>query len=203
MIKKYMILISAVLVIAIFTSTSSASLLSTKARLYEILQENTTFRRIVERISQITTSVEDSISNDADEDIDIPESEGPEEDVLLPETIDVDGEITPDNGDEVVVEEDDSEENPTVDTNGEEGTTLNDEPTIDENGEVEATNDITVEEDGEEGRTIDRIIEVVTETNTVFGDVLQRIVERTYAPGTTESNGSAENIVDNVVVTDN
>ena len=169
MIKKYIILISAILVIGIFTSTSSASLLSTKAGLFERLQESTIFRKIVERLSQVTTNIENSISNDADEDNDIPESDGPEEDVLMPEKIDVDGEVTPDNGNEVATEENDPGETPTVDTNGEEGATLNDEVTVDENGEVGTANNITVEQDGETGRTLERVIEIVKEHSVIIG----------------------------------
>ena len=202
MIKKYIILISAILVISIFTSTSSASLLSTKAGLFERLQESTIFRKIVERLSQVTTNIENSISNDADEDNDIPESDGPEEDVLMPEKIDVDGEVTPDNGNEVATEENDPGETPTVDTNGEEGATLNDEVTVDENGEVGTANNITVEQDGETGRTLERVIEIVKEHSVIIGAMLERIVERTFASGTTESDGVVESIVDNVVVTD-
>jgi len=179
MIKKYIILISAILVILMLASTSSASFLFSKGEIYERLQESSIFRNALDRVSQIISHDDSSVS------------------------IDIIGEVTPDNRDAVVVEENDLGETTTVDVNGEEGATLNDVVIVDENGEEGATNEITVDEDGENGRTIERVIDIITENNVVIGTVLQRIIERTFAPGTTESSGVTENIVDNVVVTDN
>ena len=51
MIKKYMILICAILVIIIFTSTSNASFLFSKGGIYERFQERLAFKKILDRIS--------------------------------------------------------------------------------------------------------------------------------------------------------
>ena len=189
MIKKYVILISAILAIAIFISTSSASILSTREKMLERIHENAFLNRAYERILQISSNNDNSV-----------DSGSSREGNSLQETIDIDGNVTPDNGNKVVVEENDLGDNTTIDINGKEGTTLNDKPIVDENGEVGITNGIIVKEEGENGNTIDKIIEIVTEHNVVLGTALQRVVEHTFAPGTTESVGVSENIVDTVMV---
>ena len=189
MIKKYVLVPAVLLIILLFTSTSTASLLSSKQSIYERFQENSVFGNLLEKISQIVSYNDNNmaIEADSDDEDDLMDSDGPEEDVLLPEeTVNVDGEITPDDGNELVVEDGDLGDNPTIDIDGKEGATLNDE--------------VTVETDGEEGRTLVRIIDIITENNEKIGAMLQKVVERTFAPGTTESEGVAENIVDTVVV---
>lgn len=188
MIKRYLLVVSVFLVIILFTSTSTASIVSSRQRILQRFQQNSVFTKILEKLSQIASSNDNSISTDSDEDEDddIMEEDGPEENILLPKIWNMVGEITPDDGDDPVVEENDLGETPTIDIDGEEGAYLNDEPTIDINGE--------------NGRTIDRVIEIITECNEKFESVLEKVVERTFAPGTTESDGVAENIVDTVVV---
>ncbi len=88
----------------------------------------------------------------------------------------------------------------TIDADGSEGTTLFNESTVVENGDVGTTNEITVEKDGETGNTLERVINIIIEHNEQFGARLQRVVERTFAYGTTMSDGVAENIVQTVVV---
>ena len=200
MIKRYVMLISAILVILMFTSTSSASFLFYEEKIYERLPENSPLRKILDRFSQVIVSNNDnSVSiydeND-DEDYDVKYDDGehdaddlgdgPIEDILLPNVLEEGFYWTPDGGNEPVVEEDNLGTPPTIDIDGEEGTTLNEDPIIDEDGEI--------------GRTLYRVIEVITEINVKIGPMLEKIVEHTYAPGTTESDGVAENIVDTVVV---
>ena len=198
MIKKYIMLISAIFVILILTSTGNASFLSLDGDATEESQENSIFKRVFERISQIISYKNSRISsNDEDaQNDDLTDPDVLEEDLLLQETIDVIGEITPDNGNEEVTEQENLDGNPTIDIDGEEGTTLNDELIIDEDGEVGVTDIITLDQDGTEGRTLERIIEIFTENK----KDIEKIVERTFALGTTMSEGIAENIVDTVVV---
>ena len=201
MIKKYIMMLAVLIVILMFTSTSSASFLLFREKMYERLSENSPLKNMLDRFFQFTSDREDSMSidtNDVDDgEYDDDSETGPEEDVLLPKIWNVVGEITPDDGNETV---DDLEETPVVDVNGEGGTTVNDDPTVEENGEVGINNESTVEENGENGSTVDGLIEIVTKRNVVLGEILQRVVERTFAPGTTESDEIAENIVDTVVV---
>jgi len=207
MIKKYLMLISIIFVIALFTSTSSASYLFLKGEIYEKLKEKSTFRNALERIPNIISKVEKIElidSDESDEDNDLIELDSPKKEPvyteILKETIDIIGELTPDNGNEAVVEENYLGETTTVDINGEEGTTLNDAVIVDENEKVEDTSKITVEKDGQTGRILEKVIEI-TQSNVVIGKLLQTVVEHTtYASGTTDSSGIVENIVDNVVV---
>jgi hypothetical protein len=201
MIKKYIMIISAILVMLMFTSTSSASVLFSKISIYERIQEKSIFKKALEKITKTVAQKGSIVQVDSDEnDEDLEDADAPNQDVLLPETIDVVGEVTPDNGNEPVIEEDELEDTPTIDVDGEEGVTLNDEITVDTNGEVGTTGVTTVDQDGTEGITLKRIIEIFTEKNGMSGTVLQKVVERTFAPGTTESDGVAENVVDTVVV---
>ena len=187
MVRKYLLAAAVFLMILFSTSTTTASLLSLRERMYERFQENSAFRLLFGRISQFVFYKDDEATD----------SDGPEGDVRLPNIIDVDGEVTPDDGNETVVSKDDSEDTPTIDINGEEGTTLINGSTVNEN---KATNDTTVEKDGEKGRTLERVIEIITGYNGKLGAMLERVVERTFAPGTTQSDVVAENIVDKVVV---
>jgi len=189
------------LVVVFCVSTSTASLLSARERIYERFQEHAAFRIALERMSQISTQNGNIIILDDAEDDDLIDSDEPDEDVLLPETINVVGEITPDNGDDVVVEEDELDEASTIDIDGLEGANLQDEQIVDENGELEVISEVTVDRDGETGRTIDRIIEIIAESNGQFGTMLQRVVKHTYASGTERSLGGAKaDIAGHVVV---
>jgi hypothetical protein len=123
--------------------------------------------------------------------------DGPKEDVLLPKIWDLVGEKTPDDGNEPV---DDSEETSTVDSGGEDGVTQDDEWTVDLDGdEGAASNEMTIDE-GEWTVDLERVVEIVTEHNVKLGEMLQRVVERTFASGTTESDGTVENDIVGVVV---
>ena len=191
MIKKYVMLISAILVILMFTSTSSASFLSSKEKIYERLSENSLLKNILDRFSQVASDGKDSMSIDTDDDDgnDDDSEDGKEEDVLLPKIWNMVGEITPDGGNEPV---DDLEETTTIDSDG----------------EIGATQDDWTVEKGTTTVKLERFVKIVTELNGNLGAFLQRVIERTVAtdengislPG---SGGSAENnIVDNVVLTD-
>lgn len=211
MIKKYVTILAILLAILMFTSTSTASFLSLKGKIYERLQENSAFKKVLERISQIVSYNDNIASTDADkddedeEDDDLMDTDDPlEEDILLPKIWNLVGEKTPDDGNEPV---DDSEETAVIDVQDDKDeTTQQDELTVDLDGNKEAINgeaidkgEWTVEHDGE-GGTLDRFVKIFTERNVKLGAMLQRVVERTFAPGTTESDGVAENIVDTVVV---
>jgi len=202
MIKKYVMIVSAILVIFMFTSTSSASFLFSKGKIYEMLSENSPLKNILNRLNRVvynsddaSLDEEDDETNDEDDgeyddgmhDEEI-EPDGPDkkgEDNLLPKVLEEGFYWTPDDGNEIVVEENTLEETSTIDVDGKEETTLEDKPTVDETGK--------------EDTTLERVIEIIKENNRKIGDMLQRVVEHTYAPGTT-SGGTSENIVENVVV---
>ena len=193
-IKKYVMMISVLLVMLMFTSTSTASFVFSKGKIYEMLPENSAFKRILDKLSQIASNNDAGVLIDTDEDDgeddDMMDTDDPlKEDVLLPKIWDLVGEKTPDDGNEPV---DDSEE------------TLN---TIDPpDGDEEAINGETIDE-GEwtvEAETptvkLERFVEIVMGRNVKLGGMLQRLVEHTFAPGTTESDGTAENDIVGVVV---
>ena len=183
------------LVILMFTSTSTASFLFPMGKIYEMLPENSPLKNILDRLSQVISNNNDIVSNDADEedddetddeDDDMMDTDDPlEEDVLLPETIDIVGEITPHEGN--YIDEDDDENI----------TNTIDHP--DGDGDVNATNGLTVDE-GVWTVKLERFVEIVMERNVQLGGMLQRVVERIFAPGTTESDGTAENDIVDVVV---
>jgi DNA-binding ferritin-like protein (Dps family) len=85
----------------------------------------------------------------------------------------------------------------TIDINGEEGATLNEETIIDENGEVGAANDeIIIEEGGSDNNgTLECIIEIITERNGQIGEILQRVIKRSYV-----SEGGVETIIEGTVI---
>ena len=189
MIKKYVMLISAILVIIMFTSTSSASFLFSKEKMYERLSENSLLKNILDRFSQVNKGI---VSDNADkEDVAYDDSEyddgmtdsddGPEEDVLLPKIWNLVGEKTPDSGNEPV---NDSEETQSVKW--------------------------TVDHDGE-GGTLERFVKIVTEHNVKLGAMLERVIKCTvstdengFFSGTNwiagETVGTAENYKADVVV---
>lgn len=190
MVKKYMAIVGVLLVIILFTSTSTASFSSLQEKIFERLQENLFFRNISENILQIAYNNEDDIDPELDQD-------GMTEDERLPKIWDLIGEKTPDDSDEEVVDNCYIENNYTMDINN---TDINDNFIIDQNGKAGTNGEIIVEKDGEVGRTLEKIIEIISENNEKLGTIIGKIVEHTYAPGTTESNGIAENIVNNVVI---
>jgi len=209
MIKKYVMIIAMLLTILMFTSTSTATFLSAKGTIYERLPENSAFKRILDKLSLIASNNDDGVLIDTDEDDgeenDDEDDDGmtdpdddPEEDVLLPKIWDLVGEKTPDDGNESV---DDSEETlNTIDPpDGDDDGVVWDNGTVDPDGDEEAINEETIDE-GEWTVKLERFVEIVMERNVQLGEMLQRVVERTFAPGTTESDGTAENDVVDVVV---
>ena len=212
MIKKYVMSISAILVILMFTSTSSASFLFSKEKIYDMLPENSPLKNIVDRFSQIIVSNSDTsmLIDDGKEDDETDDEgeyddgehddeidpDGPEEDVLLPKVWNMVGEVTPDDGDEPV---EGSEEITTIYSDDEVGAT-SDGMTIDE-GEW------TVDHDGE-GGALERFIKIVTERNIKIGVMLEQVIKRTITTdengiSSPKSGGSAENdIADNGILID-
>jgi len=230
MIKKYTLLITAILVILMFTSTSTASFLFSEGIFYERLPENSPLKPILDRLYQVAYNNDDDVALDADGEDDetddeddgeeddgeyddeIDPDDGPEEDVLLPKIWNMVGEKTPDDGNELV---DDSEETTTIDSDCEVGATQ-DEWTVDLDGDGgAASNEITTSDYIAEGEwtveagtttvKLERFVKIVTELNGNLGAFLQRVIERTVAtdengissPG---SGGSAENNIVDVVV---
>ena len=204
MIKKYVMMISVLLVMLMFTSTSTASFVFSKGKIYEMLPENSAFKRILDKLSQIASNNDAGVLIDTDEDDgeddDMMDTDDPlKEDVLLPKIWDLVGEKTPDDGNEPV---DDSEETlNTIDPpDGDDDGVVWDNGTVDSDGDGGvASNEITIDE-GEWTVKRERFVEIVMERNVQLGGMLQRVVERTFAPGTTESDGTAENDIVDVVV---
>jgi len=191
MIKKYVMIVAVLLVIFMFTSTSTASVVSGRGKIYEMLQENfhkyPVIKNIIEKFSQVVSDNDDSVpiytddDNDGDdEDYDDGEHDdeidpdGPKEDVLLPKVWNIVGEITPDGGNEPV--EDLEETSNTIDLpDGDEDGALSSDGTIDLNGKEGAVvaNEKIIDKNGGEG--------VITEKWTVdegeWTVKLDRIVE--------------------------
>jgi len=210
MIKKYVVIISVLLVMLMFTSTSTASFVFSKGEIYEILPENLAFKKILDKLSQIASNNDDGVLIDTDEDDDVDDGEdddgmvdsddGPEEDVLLPKIWDLVGEITPDDGNEPVDDGGVVWNNGTVDSDVDDGGVVWNNGTVDsDGGDGVASNELTIDE-GEWTVNLERFVEIVTEYNVELGGMLQGVVERTFAPGTTESDGTAENDIVGVVV---
>ena len=181
-------------------ATSTAALTTSNEKVYSRLRQHSMFYRALSMLSNPDTCIDSPLSNEADVDIDLPDSD-PLDDVLLPETISVEGPVTSDNGNEPVTSSydssDDSADSPTVDVDGPEGQTLQDSWTIDEPGVDEVVSNV-VEENGDKGVTLVRVIDNFVECNR-FGDMLKNVVERIYAPGT-GPGGTATPVVSNVVV---
>jgi hypothetical protein len=207
MIKRYVLLIAMIVTILVFTSTSTASFLFSKGKMYENLPKNLPLYTILDRLSQVISDNNDIELNDVqdndDEDDDLVNSDGPLEDVLLPETIDIDGEITPYEGNYIEINE--SEETATIDSDEEVGLTQG-EWTIDsaeDKGTASHETTIaeaewTVDYDGE-GGTLKRVVEIVTEVNGNLGARLERVIAHTTSSsdsvGTTEVPITAEIVV--------
>jgi len=165
MIKKYVMLISAILVILMFTSTSSASFLSPKGKIYEMLPENSPLKNILDRFSQVivsnndnSLSIDDDIEDDETDDDDGEYDDGEHDDEidpdgpdkkgvdnLLPNVLEEGFYWTPDGGNEPVVEPSN-----TIDTpDGYEDVVSSDDGAIDYPDGV-ASNEITTDEGGED-----------------------------------------------------
>ena len=203
-----------------FVSTSSASFLLHREKIYNNVRENLMFKKVVVNFFQLVTNIEENKirnangntnddettdaddADEGDENYDIDEPETPEEDVLLPKEWNLVGEKTPDDGDEPVIEENDLEDNPTIDIDGPEGTTLQEESTIDINGEEGTTNEVIIVEDGDTETIFEPEVEVVVSYNGNVGTFLKRVIETTVSTDGTssDSGGSAENIKSEVVV---
>jgi len=159
MIKKYAMIIAVLLVILMFTSTSSASFLFSKGNVYERLPENSPLKNILDRFSQVIVSNNDnSVSIDDDKEDDETDDEddgeyddgehddeidpdGPKEDGLLPKIWEKNVYITPDGGDEPVL---DSEETTTIESDGSIAGATQEEWTVDsDGGKGVASNEIT------------------------------------------------------------
>jgi len=114
MIKKYVVLISAILVILMFTSTSTASFLFSEGKIYERPPENSPLKNILDRFYQIASDKKDSMSIDTNDeyydgnDVDDGEHDeidpvGPDKkgvDNLLPNVLEEGFYWTPDDGNE-------------------------------------------------------------------------------------------------------
>ena len=179
MIKKSVVLLVVVLLMVCFTSTGTASLVSSKEELYERFHDHPVFRTVMERISQLVVYTGNSGLVDGDEE----ESE--------------------DTGGEPV---DDADDTPTVEVEEDiDEASQSEGVTVDEAGATEVVNEETVdagdwvvEQDGE-GGTLERFVRIVTVCDGKIGAMLQRVVERTIAPDTEASTGNAEHIVNTVV----
>ena len=210
MIKKYVMIVAVLLIILMFTSTSTASFLSTTGKIYDRLPENSPLKNILDRFSQVTSNNNDIVSNDADADEDDGEEDddddddeidpdGPKEGGLLPKIWDMVGEKTPYEGNYIDEGDDENITNTIDHPDGDDDGVVVDNGTVNPDKDVNATNGLTIDE-GEWTVKLERFVEIVMERNVQLGGMLQRVVERTFAPGTTESDGTAENDVVGVVV---
>ena len=208
MIKKYVMIVAVLLVIIMFTSTSTASFLFSKGSIYERLPENSPLKNILDRFSQVISNNNDIVSNDADEDDSEEEDDGeyddeidpdgPKEGGLLPKIWDMVGEKTPYEGNYIDEGDDENITNTIDHPDGDNDGVVVDNGTVNPDKDVNATNGLTIDE-GEWTVKLERFVEIVMERNVKLGGMLQRVVERTFAPGTTESDGTAENDVVGVV----
>lgn len=201
-------IVAVLLVIIMFTSTSTASFLFSKGSIYERLPENSPLKNILDRFSQVISNNNDIVSNDADEDDSEEEDDGeyddeidpdgPKEGGLLPKIWDMVGEKTPYEGNYIDEGDDENITNTIDHPDGDNDGVVVDNGTVNPDKDVNATNGLTIDE-GEWTVKLERFVEIVMERNVKLGGMLQRVVERTFAPGTTESDGTAENDVVGVV----
>ena len=192
MIKKYVMIIAVLLVILMFTSTSTASFLFFKGKIYERLPENSPLKNILDRFSQVISNNNDIVSNDADEDDseeeddgeydDEVDPDGPKEDGLLPKIWDMVGEKTPYEGNYIDEDDDENTTNTIDHPDGDDDGVVGGNGTVNPDGDVNATNGLMIDE-GVWTVKLERVVEIVTELNGVA--LLQRVVERIFAPGTT------------------
>ena len=204
-------IIAVLLAILMFTSTSTASFLFFKGKIYERLPENSPLKNILDRFSQVISNNNDIVSNDADEDDSEEEDDGeyddeidpdgPKEDGLLPKIWDMVGEKTPYEGNYIDEDDDENITNTIDHPDGDDDGVVWGNGTVDPDGDgdVNATNGLTVDE-GEWTVKLEWFVEIVMERNVQLGGMLQSVLERIFAPGTTESDGTAENDIVDVVV---
>ena len=184
-------------------ATSTAELTTSNEKVYSRLRQHSMFYRALSMLSNPDTCIDSPLSNEADVDIDLPDSD-PLDDVLLPETISVEGPVTSDNGNEPVTPSYDSSydsaDSPTVDVDGPEGQTLQDSPwTVDEPGVDEVVSNVVVVDNGETDIRINKVVENFISCNGEIGTLFKPIIERIYASGT-GPGGTATSVVSNVVV---
>ena len=209
MIKKYVI-IAMLLAILMFTSTSTASFLFSEGKIYEGLPENSPLKTMLDRLYQVAYNNDDDVALDVEEDDEtddedddeIDPDDSPEEDVLLPKIWNMVGEITPYEGNYTDEGDDENITNTIDHPDGDDDGVVVGNGTVNPDKDVNATNGLTIDE-GEWTVKLERFVKIVTELDGDIGALLQRVVERTFAPGTTESDGTAENdVVDDIVLTD-
>ncbi|MEA2055235.1 MAG: hypothetical protein U9O49_00160 [Candidatus Thermoplasmatota archaeon] len=211
MIKKYAMIVAILLVILILVPTSTASFVFSKGKIYEMLPENSKFKKILDKLSQIASNNDEDVLIDADEndeeyddgEYDNDSDDGLEENVLLPKIWDLVGEKTPDNGNKPIDGSEDTSNtidhpdgndnevvwnNGTVGPDGDDGGVVWGNGTVDSDGnEGIASNETTTPDYIDEGKwTVKQFVEIVTERNVKLGTMLERVIERTVA---TDGNG--------------
>ena len=217
MIKKYAMIIAVLLVILMFTSTSSASFLFSEGKIYEGLPENSLLKTMLDRLYQVAydnDDDDDDVALDVEEDDETDDEDdgeyddemdpddGPEEDVLLPKIWNMVGEITPYEGNYTDEGDDENITNTIDHPDGDDDGVVVGNGTVNPDKDVNATNGLTIDE-GEWTVKLERFVKIVTELDGDLGALLQRVVERTFATGTTDSGGTVENdVVDDIVLTD-
>ena len=214
MIKKYAMIIAVLLVILMFTSTSTASFLFSEGKIYERLPENSPLKTMLDRLYQVAYNNDDDVALDVEEDDETDDEDdgeyddemdpddSPEEDVLLPKIWNMDGEITPYEGNYTDEGDDENITNTIDHTDGDDDGVVVGNGTVNPDKDVNATNGLTIDE-GEWTVKLERFVKIVTELDGNLGALLQRVVERTFATGTTDSGGTVENdVVDDIVLTD-
>lgn len=204
MIKKYAMIIAVLLVILMFTSTSSASFLFSEGKIYEGLPENSLLKTMLDRLYQVAYNNDDDdddddVALDVDEDDETDDEDdgeyddemdpddGPEEDVLLPNVLEEGFYWTPDNENKSVNDSEDTSN--TIDhPDGDDGGVVWGNETVDSDGnEGTASNETTIPDYIDEGKwTVEQFVEIVTERNVKLGALLERVIECTVA---TDENG--------------
>jgi hypothetical protein len=208
MIKKYVMIVAVLLVILMFTSTSTASFGSYEGNVYEMLREkfqkDSAIKNMFDKLSQVISDQKDSMSIDTDDEDDEDDDgndgeyddgehdgdpDDQKEDGLLPKIWVLDGEKTPHEGN-YTDEGDDENITNTIDHPSGDGVVVWDNGTVNPDGNVNATNGITigegewtVEHDGE-GGTLERFVEIVMECDEKLGALLQWVID-----GSTDGNG--------------
>ena len=203
MIKKYAMIVAILLVIFILVPTSTASFVFSKGKIYEMLPENSRFKEILDKLSQVTSNNAGSVSIDDDGEYDNDSDDGTEENVLLPNVLEEGFYWTPDNENKSVNDSEDTSNtidhpdgdddgvvwnNGTVDSDGNDSGVVWGNETVDSDGnEGTASNETTIPDYIDEGKwTVEQFVEIVTERNVKLGALLERVIECTVA---TDENG--------------